>query len=178
MANIHERRGEDQEALADYERGLEIYRSVGGRAGETTLLNNIGNLFSRRSDRPSHQRALSLFRESLAIARESELVNSETRALLGIGKVMLALGSNPKEAEEHLEGARQGAHASGSAQIEAEALGLLGELRLRGVEPIAADRLREGQEFIQAALDLNPSQEEKDRLMKLLQKIDEAMSLE
>lgn len=177
MANIHERRGEDQEALADYERGLEIYRSVGGRAGETTLLNNIGNLFSRRSDRPSHERALSLFQESLAIARESELVNTETRALLGIGRMMLALEHDQKEAEKHLEEARRGAHASGSAQIEAEALGLLGELRLTGVEPIGADRLREGQEFIQAALDLNPSQEEKDRLMKLLQKIDEAMSL-
>lgn len=81
---------------------------------------------------------------------------------------MLALGSDPKEAEEHLQEARRGAHASGSAQIEAEALGLLGELRLTGVEPIGADRLREGEEFIQAALDLNPLQEEKDRLMKLL----------
>jgi tetratricopeptide (TPR) repeat protein len=56
-----------QAALQSWQQALEIYREIGDRAGEGTILSNIGNVYA---DQGQYPQALESYQQALSIAQE------------------------------------------------------------------------------------------------------------
>jgi tetratricopeptide (TPR) repeat protein len=64
---LHQRAGELQKALENYNQELPLRRALGDRSGEATALLDIGEVYS---DLGQKQRALEYFEQALPIVRE------------------------------------------------------------------------------------------------------------
>jgi tetratricopeptide (TPR) repeat protein len=67
IALIHDRKGEDEQAIGLYNQSLEIAREIGDHAGIANALNNIAGIHGGKG---KYEQALKLYNQSLEIARE------------------------------------------------------------------------------------------------------------
>jgi tetratricopeptide (TPR) repeat protein len=95
LANVHQRMGQAQQALAYYEQALPILRELKDRAGEAATLNNLALVYQGIGQ---PQRALALYAQVLLIRRElkdraGEAITLSNQALVyqGIGQLQRAL---------------------------------------------------------------------------------------
>lgn len=102
---IHDVWGEHNEALSQYDRALQLFRSEKNRRDEAMVLDNIGMVFVGIGDTPA---ALNHFNEALKIRHEIEHFSEEvTRSNLGYAHMLLG---NYPEALSQLQLALQLSH--------------------------------------------------------------------
>ncbi len=81
------------EALSLYEQSLSIYREIGDRNGEATLLNNISAIYQAQGE---YSKALDYLEQSLLIYRKVGDKKGEGMTLNNIGQIYLTRGDYPK----------------------------------------------------------------------------------
>src|SRR5258708_4082242 len=86
---VHNALGQKQEALRYYEQALAIYREVGDRGSEGTILNNLGQVYDNLGQK---QEALRYYEQALAIRTEVGDRTGEGTTLNNLGLVYDALG--------------------------------------------------------------------------------------
>ena len=116
------RAGRFREALAAWERSLELYRAIGDRAGEGTALGNLGIAYDNLG---RYERAIELFEQYATVAREIGDRAGEGRALGNLGVTYDKQGRHERAIEffeQHLAIAREIGDRAG----EGRAFGNLG----------------------------------------------------
>ncbi|MEM9219265.1 MAG: tetratricopeptide repeat protein [Cyanobacteria bacterium P01_F01_bin.150] len=86
--------GELDRALEILQQALEIYQTLGDRAGEGQVFKNLGNIYWIQED---YETALGYQRQALAIAREVQDSDLEARSLSNIGLAHRDLGNSEEE---------------------------------------------------------------------------------
>jgi predicted ATPase/DNA-binding SARP family transcriptional activator/Tfp pilus assembly protein PilF len=137
IAMVEKAQGRLDVAARLYARVAAMARQSRNAAGLTTTLNNLGNLF-RLQGKFADARAA--FGEALALADARGFDHHRAYLLMNLGLVAFAgndLGSAGVFAERALEAAR----ANGTAQVEANALGLRARVAVRRGDHVAAHAL-------------------------------------
>ncbi|MGH3735048.1 MAG: BTAD domain-containing putative transcriptional regulator [Micromonosporaceae bacterium] len=113
--NIRSFLAADDEALRDYQRALELYRACGARAQEGMALAMIATVLGAGQ---SHEQAIPLFEQAVAIARERHDESREAHALnnmaisyLGLGRIAESIVASQRAIEIR----RKHHHRRGSA---------------------------------------------------------------
>jgi CHAT domain-containing protein/Tfp pilus assembly protein PilF len=96
IAVVYNALGRKQKALEYCEKALPITRTIGDRAGEAALLNNIGMM---HSDLGQKQKALEYYEKALPIKRAIGDREGEASTLNSIGRVYSDLGQKQKALE-------------------------------------------------------------------------------
>ena len=84
------------EAIAYYEKSLEIARKIGDLWGEFWALNNLGNVYA---DIDEYQKSINFYWQSIAIARETGNRNGEGGSLCNLAHAYRNLGQYPRAIE-------------------------------------------------------------------------------
>jgi tetratricopeptide (TPR) repeat protein len=103
IAGISSVLGRKQEALRNYEQALRIYRDVGNRKGEGTILHNLGYVYDIFGQK---QEALGYYQQALRIRREMGDRRGEGPTLTGLGIVYNALGQMEEALKYHEQALR------------------------------------------------------------------------
>ncbi len=116
--------GELQSAIAYYEQGLALARSIGDRAREAKLQGDLGSAYRVLGQR---ERSITLYENALAISHEIGDRREECRQLGHLGRVYGALGRFTQAIEAHKK-AIEIARKINNRQLEGYNLGTLGNV--------------------------------------------------
>jgi len=127
LAQLHEHRGDLDQAAHHYQEALARARAVGNARLEGTVMAALGDL---RAKQGREEEALSTYySRALELARAHDNALSETVLLCNIGVVMLRL-DRPTEAEARLRQALSLAEELGALESQGVALATLGDVHL------------------------------------------------
>ncbi len=124
LGNIATRRGNQDTAQARYEVSLQLYRALGNRWGESSVLNNLGTLVCERGD---YDAAQTYLLTALALYRELGNRPGEAKALNNLANVAADL-HNYSTALQHYREALQIHQALGNQPAQSTVLNNLGAL--------------------------------------------------
>jgi CHAT domain-containing protein len=97
LGHINHDLGEYQAALAFYNQALPLYRIMGDRCGEVTVLNNIGLVYDDLDEKP---KALEFYNQALPLSQAAATCGgSQASILSNIGRVYDILGEERKALE-------------------------------------------------------------------------------
>jgi CHAT domain-containing protein/predicted negative regulator of RcsB-dependent stress response len=139
-----------RKSIEKYHEALELYRRAGGRKGEASSLNNIGEVYRSLGEM---QKALEKYNEALPIRRVEGDRSGEAQTLINIGVAYRHLGERRKALDKFNE-ALPIFQAVGDRGGEAETLNNIGIVFwYSGETQKALDKFNEAQPLFQAAGD-------------------------
>lgn len=134
LGYAYELLGEKQKAIQNYQKTLDLTRSLGDRKNEATALNNLGDTYYSLGD---WETALRYFQQALDLFRALKNRSQEATLLNNLGTVHLRLGRF-EEADRALEQALQLSRETQATETETAALISKAELALRQERPAEA----------------------------------------
>nr|WP_286167491.1 tetratricopeptide repeat protein [Arthrospira platensis] len=122
LGNTYNALGRYQEAIAFYQKSLEIARDIGDRKNEAASLNNLGNAYYSLGRYPE---AIAFYQQSLEIARDIGDQKNEATSLGNLGNTYHSLGRYQEAIAFHQQ-SLEIKRDIGDRQGEATSLGNLG----------------------------------------------------